>query len=192
MSYILDALKKSEAERSRGALPTLLTPPQTPFRSGIVGWVLIAVLIVNAGLLLGWLYWPTNTSAPARTADAAPPAAEASAPAPDVARVSEGPATIPKAASLPPDSSVAVAAQAPVSAIPNEDNAPAQGDADVSFSTHVYATDPSMRAVTMNGKRFVEGDTIRPGVRIREITETGVVLDVNGRPIPVDVLQDWR
>ncbi len=49
-----------------------------------------------------------------------------------------------------------------------------------------------MRAVTMNGKRFVEGDTIRPGVRIREITETGVVLDVNGRPIPMDVLQDWR
>lgn len=66
------------------------------------------------------------------------------------------------------------------------------GTADLSFSTHVYGTDPSMRAVTMDGKRYVEGDEIRPGVRIREITETGVVLDVNGRAIPVDVLQDWR
>ncbi len=66
------------------------------------------------------------------------------------------------------------------------------GTADLSFSTHVYGTDPSMRAVTMDGKRYVEGDEIRPGMRIREITETGVVLDVNGRAIPVDVLQDWR
>jgi len=61
-----------------------------------------------------------------------------------------------------------------------------------SFSTHVYATDPSMRAVTMGGRRFVEGDTIGPGVTIKEITESGVVLDINGRTVPIDVLQDWR
>ena len=51
MSYILDALKKSEAERSRGVVPTLLTPPQTSFRSGTVGWLVIAALIINAGLV---------------------------------------------------------------------------------------------------------------------------------------------
>ena len=49
-----------------------------------------------------------------------------------------------------------------------------------------------MRAVTVHGKRFVEGDMITKGVRLVEITETGVVLEANGRRIPLDVLQDWR
>jgi general secretion pathway protein B len=192
VSYILDALKKSEAERSRGVVPTLLTPPQTSFRSGVVGWVLIAVLIVNAGLFAAWLYWPRtagSTAAIAREPVAvATPEAASNAPAPQSkplpepqppleASVREQPTTVaPRPTSRQPD------------VVAESDS----GAADVSFSTHVYATDPSMRAVTMNGRRFVEGDTIRPGVRIREITETGVILDVNGRPISVDVLQDWR
>lgn len=201
MSYILDALKKSEAERSRGVVPTLLTPPQTAFRSGIVGWVLIAGLIVNATLFAAWLYWPreastTATRAPEVPAVVAPTPAPPSMTAPQTNVVAD-------AASPPLEESVSAPS---INAPPPQSTAPSSsqtrradvatevdsGAADVSFSTHVYATDASMRAVTMNGKRFVEGDEIRPGVRIREITETGVILDVNGRPIPVDVLQDWR
>ena len=203
MSYILDALKKSEAERSRGVVPTLLTPPQTSFRSGAVGWLVIAALIINAGLFSAWLYWPrtdtatTTVRAPESVTSAPPTAASSIAPAPQTnppVQTRSKPLSDPEP---PLDASVA---QQQITVAPpprpsRQDNDVAQhdsGSADVSFSTHVYATDPSMRAVTMNGKRFVEGDTIRPGVRIREITETGVILDVNGRPIPVDVLQDWR
>jgi general secretion pathway protein B len=196
VSYILDALKKSEAERSRGAVPTLLTPPQTSFRSSIIGWGVVVALIVNAGLFGAWLYWPRNGSSPVVSA---PAAAQVATPtvASSVAPASTNP-TGPDAASPPleypvlPSSSNAAPPPANTRA-PDVDVAnDTGGTADVSFSTHVYATDPSMRAVTMNGKRFVEGDTIRPGIRIREITETGVILDVNGRPVPVDVLQDWR
>ena len=49
-----------------------------------------------------------------------------------------------------------------------------------------------MRAVTLHGKRFVEGDMLGNGVRLAEITETGVVLETNNRRVPIDVLQDWR
>lgn len=203
MSYILDALKKSEAERSRGVVPTLLTPPQTSFRSGAVGWLLIAALIVNAGLFAAWLYWPrtdtttTTARAPEPVAAVAPTAVSSIATAPQgkpPPEVQSKPLSEPEP---PLEASVArqptTIAPPPLPSRQADDVAQSDsGSADVSFSTHVYATDPSMRAVTMNGKRFVEGDTIRPGVRIREITETGVILDVNGRPIPVDVLQDWR
>lgn len=193
MSYILDALKKSEAERSRGVVPTLLTPPQTPFRTGIVGWVLVAVLVVNAGLLVGWLYWPSPGSiAPAPTSETTTTTSPTVAP---TSRTSDTPAATPQAPSQPLESPASVVAPPAPAPTASESSASVQSDAggaDVSFSTHVYATDPSMRAVTMNGKRFVEGDTIRSGVRIMEITETGVVLDVNGRRIPVDVLQDWH
>jgi len=199
VSYILDALKKSEAERSRGVVPTLLTPPQTGFRSGIVGWVLVAALIVNAGMFAAWMYWPRDVSPTTGRAPAPPQVAAPAAATPDIAIPQTNVVADPP---LPVETSVA---PAPVTVTPQTIAAPPiptrrsddateanSSAADVSFSTHVYATDASMRAVTMNGKRFVEGDEIRPGVRIREITETGVILDVNGRPIPVDVLQDWR
>ena len=64
--------------------------------------------------------------------------------------------------------------------------------ANLSFSTHVYASDPTKRAVTLNGRRLIEGDSISKGVVLKEITETGVILDVNGRDVPLEVLGDWR
>jgi general secretion pathway protein B len=199
VSYILDALKKSEAERSRGVVPTLLTPPQTGFRSGIVGWILVAALIVNAGVFAAWMYWPRDVSPTTGRAPAPPQVAEPAAATPGmpVARTSAVADPPPPLETSVPPAPVTVAPQtiaAPSTPNRRLDDAPEANSsaADVSFSTHVYATDASMRAVTMNGKRFVEGDEIRPGVRIREITEAGVILDVNGRPIPVDVLQDWR
>ncbi|MCX7064002.1 MAG: general secretion pathway protein GspB, partial [Proteobacteria bacterium] len=60
------------------------------------------------------------------------------------------------------------------------------------FSTHVYADDPTMRAVTLNGRRYVEGDTISEGVVLKQITENGVILDMDGQIVAMDVLQDWR
>ena len=197
MSYILDALKKSEAERSRGVVPTLLTPPQTAFRSGIVAWILVAALIVNAGVFAAWMYWPRDVPA---TAVRAPEPTQIAAPSPVNPGTQRPPASV--LADPPPPLETSVASP-PVAEAPqtisattpsrrSSDSSASSSAADVSFSTHVYATDSSMRAVTMDGRRYIEGDEIRPGVRIREITETGVILDVNGRPIPVDVLQDWR
>ncbi len=198
MSYILDALKKSEAERSRGVVPTLLTPPQTAFRSGIVAWILVAALIVNAGVFAAWMYWPrdvpaTAVRAPEPTQIAAPSPVNPGMQRPQASVVADPPPPLETSVSSPPVTEAPQTISATTPSRRSVDSSEASSSAaDVSFSTHVYATDSSMRAVTMDGRRFVEGDEIRPGVRIREITETGVILDVNGRPIPVDVLQDWR
>ncbi len=54
MSYILKALKKSEAERAKGAVPRL-SPQQTPTprtRGAIWPWVVGAALIVNATVVV--------------------------------------------------------------------------------------------------------------------------------------------
>ena len=85
MSYILDALKKSEAERSRGVVPTLLTPPQTTFRSSIIGWGLMAALIVNAGLFAAWLYWPRGVATTTMRAPEPTPVAKSTTAAPSIA-----------------------------------------------------------------------------------------------------------
>lgn len=68
MSYILDALKKSEQQRQRGAAPiTLTTPaavaPRSPaaYRTG-----LLALALIAAGIAIGWLRpWQSPPPPPA-------------------------------------------------------------------------------------------------------------------------------
>jgi general secretion pathway protein B len=59
MSYILDALKKSEKERQRGTLPDMLTVQdivaEKPRKSLVWVYLLGVVLSVNAGMMVWWL-----------------------------------------------------------------------------------------------------------------------------------------
>lgn len=75
MSYILDALKKSEKERQRGVLPDMLTVQdivaEKPAKQ--LNWVylLAAVLLLNAGGVVWWLgYSHTNKSNAVQTSKA--------------------------------------------------------------------------------------------------------------------------
>jgi general secretion pathway protein B len=101
MSYILDALRKAEAERRMGAASDAPAAPRfeaasADARSGGRNrrwlWVMLAAA-AGALVALGWIEWRTNTTPPARSAPVAsiPPAANASA--------------LPAAPSLPPASS---------------------------------------------------------------------------------------
>jgi general secretion pathway protein B len=66
MSYILDALRKSDQQRQRGATPTLRTAQITAaqprqFERWIYG--LIAAVLVGAGVVIGWLHpWQSEPS----------------------------------------------------------------------------------------------------------------------------------
>jgi general secretion pathway protein B len=59
MSYILDALKKSEKERQRAVVPDVLTVQElrSQAQKKRVWWpyLLLAALVINAGLLVWWL-----------------------------------------------------------------------------------------------------------------------------------------
>lgn len=74
MSYILEALKKSDQLRQLGATPTLLTA-QTPMTATkqpmYLYFGLFATALLGAGILIGWLH-------PWQTAPAAEPIAEKS------------------------------------------------------------------------------------------------------------------
>jgi general secretion pathway protein B len=74
MSYILEALKRSDQLRQLGATPTLLTA-QTPMTSTkqpmYLYFSLFATALLGAGILIGWLH-------PWQTAPAAEPVAEKS------------------------------------------------------------------------------------------------------------------
>ena len=59
MSYILDALKKSEKERQRGTVPDLMTtqdvPGEGPKKRLFWPYLIVGALVINAGLLAWWL-----------------------------------------------------------------------------------------------------------------------------------------
>jgi len=95
MSYILEAIRKSDKQRQRGTAPTLLTAQATvaaPKPPAPLRYVLLGVALVGAGIAIGWL----------RPWQPAPPA----------------PAATPLAAAKPPQSSPRVTAPAPLPASP--------------------------------------------------------------------------
>jgi general secretion pathway protein B len=71
MSFILDALKKSDQQRRRGATPTLLTVPAAiaePRQPAVFIYWIPAAVILGAGILIGWLRpWQPEKGAPAVT-----------------------------------------------------------------------------------------------------------------------------
>jgi general secretion pathway protein B len=131
MSFILDALKKSETERQRSDAPGLYEVKMAPPRHGVAPWliVLAGLLVINIVVLSVVLLRGTHGAAPAGDAGtvAAPaPAAAvvaptpgptpAPAPAPTVITPPPAPVNPPAMAQVTPD---------PATARPSDDDAPA-------------------------------------------------------------------
>ena len=110
MSYILDALRRAQAERGRGSVPDLHTPatPVTGLPVAMAGaapgmaW-LLAGLVMAAGLAgAAWWLWRTPTAPVAPAAPVAAPKAESAAPVTaSVAEATQAPAAPPAPAPAP-------------------------------------------------------------------------------------------
>src|SRR5512138_3187283 len=102
MSFILDALKKSENDRQRQSGPALFEVRVAPPRSGFPTWAyaLLALLGVNL-VIVGWLVWkrPAVAATPEAAAATAPATA---APAPVTAPTQPAPVAQPPVAQAPP------------------------------------------------------------------------------------------
>jgi general secretion pathway protein B len=70
VSYILDALRKSDLQRQRSAAPTLLAVQATAVaskRPAYLAYGLLAAVLIGAGIVIGWLRpWEPEQAAPAR------------------------------------------------------------------------------------------------------------------------------
>jgi general secretion pathway protein B len=93
MSLILEALKKSEAERRIGQAPGLSTPTLMRVRRRRARWpAVLAVALLALLLALAGLYWRTASREPATTTVAASPAPTPAVAAPNAAVVEAEPA----------------------------------------------------------------------------------------------------
>ncbi|MFC4701928.1 general secretion pathway protein GspB [Glaciecola siphonariae] len=61
----------------------------------------------------------------------------------------------------------------------------------MSFSAHMYASDPQDRWVRVNGLRLSEGDFIEDGLAIVEIQPEKILLAFKGETFSMNALSDW-
>ena len=209
MSFILDALKKSERERQRKAGPSIadvhISPARAPRRIWIIA--LIALLGVNLVLVV-IMWWPSESATPpvvTRNVDI---------PEPEIAIVEP----LPPPQSQPPDRDVRPLAEEVVRPMPGPfapdpqssaepvrtaalDAAPLRaGTVNTGLSTladlslagvlnlpplridiHVFSEQAAERFVFVNMSKYREGERLSEGPVVSEIVHEGVVLQHQGQ-----------
>lgn len=198
MSFILDALKKSETDRQQQGSAEFAGVPTSNRREKPPRWLWILglLLAVNVIVLLGLLLRPDAQPAvspaarPAQVIQAAPAesddfvnqvaAARQNAPA----REEPGP-TAPESTPAVSQAPAAIVPQEAVNsnALPTIHELVANGTIslpELHVDIHVYSEVSKDRFVFINMNKHMEGSRLAEGPLVREITRDGVVLDQNG------------
>lgn len=209
MSFILDALRKSETERQhKGSAEFANVPTSNGRREGPPAWLWIvgALLLVNLVVLVGVLIRP-NVGAPAAATAAAPlveSRADTSTPAraeprtdfasrvaaareraPAVEETPDEPiaAAATKTETAPEEVATRPPATRPASVLPTIHEVRAQGLVslpDLHVDIHVFSESAPDRFVFINMNKHKEGSRLPDGPLVEEITPEGVVLSMNG------------
>lgn len=204
MSYILDALKKSDQERQQSAGPSLQTVHRPHSNNGGRGWlyvllvILVLLLLALAGLL-AWLVFdignddsekitsPAATMAVREDTAKQLPAPETSTLSKDSNASSLSAAAKPHVAEdAPPTSTSTVVvpfSQLPLAA---RNAIPA-----MTFSFHVYSDNPDRRTIIINGRRVKQGAVIDNQLMLNEITPNGVILSWQDYQFSIPVVEAW-
>ena len=200
MSYILDALKKSEAERKKALRPgkeRLALADEAPARPPYAAWAgigfALAALLAAGAYLLGQRQAPAPAPPVAETVPQLP-AKPQPQPEPTVVTAAETPAAI-KAGEAEPSAEAPPEPPAPKRSILRFADLPSRLQAkvpDLKVSSHLYSSDPGDRMATINGTPRREGADLGGGLRLVEVTASGVLLEIEGRLFALDILEEWN
>ena len=208
MSFILDAIKKSEAERKKSQQTDIYSlqdqdiarPSVHTHRSR---WLLLFFALIIL-LLTGWYLWPPLLNYMSEF-DAAHKDVSASVVAEDALDQKETFTSVIESEStetatttsttdelmpaysindsLPPNHQIKELWEQPVSfqnQVPTLD-----------FAFHVYSEVAEQRTIIINDRRLTEGQMIARGLKLHTITESGVILFYQDRFFHVDVVTQW-
>jgi general secretion pathway protein B len=221
MSYILDALKKSEQERGRGSAPSVQTlhtigPDSPTTRTHYWPHVLLFAVFVNLGALLYFIIADTRVEQPVAspralvqqepTTVAVTQASTATVDPESLAPVNEDvfykQITIPAAAQtvVQPTPQVIETTAASVytpaeTSLLQRDELPEtlqQHIPIMEFSAHVYSSNPLHRSIVINGRYMEEGDQLASDLTLSEITPKGAIFDFQGQLFHQNVVSAWN
>jgi general secretion pathway protein B len=200
MSFILDALKRSEAERLRKNPPGIANIAQSNRRksSSKWMWLVLSLLAVNlvavAGLIFLFRPEVPATQGSGKVIEhetSAMPAASANAPIgsgrerPEMANV-EPEVAVAEPAATPVESSQLVSPTQNATSydrLESFNDLRAKGQLtlpDLHLDIHVYSAQAADRFVFINTSKYKENAALAEGPVVREITPDGVILDYQG------------
>ena len=210
MSYILDAIKKSEAERGHGSIPSLQTVHSSSLNyktesKQLWPYVIIGLLLLNsAGLIF---YFTNNTAAQIEPIHTKAPMLAKTEPKQD-RQVTTTPVIQRQAAEIPKTvftetkaepqpiatqtSIVQPVADREVLAIEDLSQNIKQHVPAMNFTGHVYSSSAIQRSLIINGSFMEEGDALSNDVTLTEITNKGAIFDYQGTLFEVNVLTGWN
>lgn len=192
MSYILDALKKSDQQRNLGVPPTLQVAQLTVAarkRPSLFSYGLLALVLLVAGIAIGLLRPWQAEQMPARTEPAAQPSPVAipqqAAPSPLAASPDTAGNTAHEIAAAPVRQKPAIPAaneEQEQQVIPlYELPAAIQKEIpDMAVQLHAYSNTPGERLVSINSIRLREGGYLMAGLRLEQITPDGMIFSYKG------------
>jgi len=203
MSYILEALKKSERERAKGKIPTLETVYDTGLsRRGLWLGVLIGAGTLVLVALAAWVvnlqfFQETESQSLGDGADsrAARLASDAGAAAARREKpVSQPPAETPPATATVRATEVPATSEAPATTGPRPSPQRVSGVAALDPDTRAlveglsvnvvsYSRSPERRFVMLSQRIYRESDVVADGVVVKEILAQGVLLEAGGYEI---------
>lgn len=186
MSYILDALNKSEQQRSRKKTPGLASLQEDGASEAKGGFGFLIALLALAAVSAAGFYYFRADSRPSEplssqaenfvVADEPETTAQAENIVSPIQSQRPRPFTVPKP-SAPSQTDMSEQPSAP----------PA-----LNITTHIYASDADLRLVNINGIERREGDIIGPSHRLIEITELGVRLEYRGDRYNLNIVDEWQ
>jgi len=179
VSFILDALRKSESERQRDAVPSVTRVPLAAPKPRLPVWAL--TLMAGLGicvLLLTVTWWRSMQSSDLPGID------------PDVATNVESSAAVARQQSDPTISpSLAADSVVPPRPATADETGPLPSIAELrrqniavpDLQLQLYSFAPGQRYAFINGTRYREGERLDEGLLLVSINEDGAVLSQQGR-----------
>jgi general secretion pathway protein B len=218
MSYILEALKKSEQERGHGGSPGIQTIHSSSLnyhtsRKPLWPWLLFAILCVNLAMLVYFMLSRPDgdagipapapvatTQAPPRKTPTVRPQQLTLAPTPQppaktiVAPPPPTPVVAPPPRVVPMQTPIAAAAPVATPVIEIDELPPdvASHVPHMEFSAHVYSSNPKQRSVVINDMFLEEGELLSTDLKLSEITPDGVIFEFRGYRFHRSVLAGWE
>jgi hypothetical protein len=222
MSYILDALKKSEQERGHGSAPNVQTLHSSSLnyhsnKTQLWPYFLLAAILINLAVLFYFIITKADAETTARVQ---PDISEtqavtsgttqsdienniaAATHTQDKARpVVYKPVSMPGTGRKPAiaDTQAAVVeSRQPLdsrSAVVEMDELPIdllQQIPALEFSAHVYSSNPLQRSIVINGRFMEEGDRLAGDLFLTEITPDGAIFDFQGQLFHQGVISAWN
>jgi len=211
MSFILDALRKSDNERREQAAPALAAAPQAVAIQKRTIWlpILAVILTVNA-IVFGTIFLTRDEPMPAATTTLTPAdpevrslrkeilvdtATEKPTNTPAGKTPSSEPAITPAPAAPVTTTPVVASKPTPASSATIQEGLPSLGQLQAAglvstpnlrVDMHVYSGDATKRFVFINMTKYREGDRLPEGPLIEEITPEGLIMVQQGNRFHLD------